>query len=95
MHALFDQLTEALEEMNIERSGGPDGVEIAFLKNLPEASRETLLKIINRRYSEQQNSDEWRSSLLIPIPKPGMTKRFGIVLLTSVIARLAERMISS
>ncbi len=71
----MEHLHDALDDMNPRKSGGPDGIEIAFLKKLPMIGKKRLLTLVNRSYAEVQTPARWRMSTLVAIPKPGVRKK--------------------
>lgn len=60
------------KQMNPQKTGGPDEVQISFLQDLPSLGKQWLLECINSSYVEGRTPAKWRFSRLIPIPKPGV-----------------------
>ena len=53
------------------KSTGPDGIPFSFLQNLSLSSLNILLKIFNIIWINNIFPKQWRTSHIIPIPKPG------------------------
>ena len=79
-------------------SPGPDLVPYDFLKNLPKIGKICLLRLYNLIWTKSIYPDEWRTAIVIPIPKPGKdpanSKSYRPISLTSCISKVMERMIS-
>lgn len=56
-------------------SPGPDDTSNIFLKKLPEAALEYLLKLYNLIWTKNVFPKKWLEATVIPIPKPGKDKK--------------------
>jgi ribonuclease HI len=80
------------------KAAGPDGILPEFLKHLPRVGMKWLHRIIATSFETGKVPDEWKLSTIVPIPKPGKDLTQAVsyrpVALTSVIAKVAERVIA-
>ena len=49
---------------------GPDGISYKMLKELPQNTRQFLLKLLYKFYQEAYFPDQWRVATVLPFPKP-------------------------
>ena len=96
--ALSDvELDAAIRACPIMSAPGRDGLTNAMMKKLCPALRAELLTLINLSFQQGVVPKEWRISTIVPIPKPNkdhtVTMSYRPVSLTSVISKLAERVI--
>ena len=93
----MDELTRQLQRCQLRKSPGPDELTAEHLKHLGPIARQTLLRLINKSWTEGTVPSEWRRATIIPIPKSGKDKRllasYRPIALTSHIAKLAERLV--
>lgn len=54
-------------------SPGPDGIHNSMLKQLPFYVKRKLLEAYNTIWKNGNFPELWRTSILVPIPKPPMT----------------------
>lgn len=91
------EMEAAIEKGNERSAAGPDGVTNSMLKNLPEAAKRNLLKLINNAWNEGNIPDGWKLSWVCPIPKPGKkpdcASNVRPISLTSILCKLMERMV--
>lgn len=94
------ELERALASLPRKKSApGADGVTTAALRNLDKASHPALLELLNRAWRDANIPSEWRSAIVVPIPKPGKPTKdpssFRPIALTSCMGKLLERMVKS
>ena len=65
-----DQVTSAIKSCRSSRSYGPDSLSIFPLKNLGPLATEHLTALYNESLKSCCLLSIWKSSLVIPIPKP-------------------------
>ncbi|KAM7297927.1 hypothetical protein ISCGN_023078 [Ixodes scapularis] len=94
------ELERALASLPRKKSApGADGVTAAALRNLDKASYPALLELFNRAWRDANIPSEWRSAVVVLIPKPGKPRKdpssFRPIALTSCMGKLLERMVKS
>ena len=89
----------ALRKMKKAGAEGPDGIAPLFLQNLGDAGKDWLLDCCNRSWRTGESPQSWRDATIVPVPKPGKAQgRIDSnrpIALTSVIAKLMERMVAN
>lgn len=66
------EMKAAIEQLGNERSAaGPDGITNAMFKNLPEAAKRMLIKLIKDVWHECNIPDRWKLFWVCPSSKPG------------------------
>lgn len=92
----MEELSTSLDKAKSGKAPGLDGLTAETLKHGGPRILQTLLSIINSVFEQQNPPDQWRQSVINPIPKKGnlslMTNYRGISLM-SVAAKLYNRMI--
>ena len=75
----------------------PDGIHNNLLKHLPEDTLKILKDILNKIWTLENSSHQWRAATVIPIPKPNRYHtdplNYRPVALTSCLCKVPERMI--
>ena len=66
-----DQVTSAIKSCRSSRAYGPDSLSIFHLKNLGPLATEHLTALYNDSLKSCRLLSIWKTSLIIPIPKPG------------------------
>lgn len=93
----FEELTWALSTTK-NTAEGEDEVGYPMLKNLPIGAKTILLDIINKVWEEGTIPPEWRTGLIIPLPKPNKdphkTDNYRPITLTSCFGKLVEKMVN-
>lgn len=91
------ELDAAIKQCRTKSAPGPDGVTVPMLRNAPDPTRKAMLAWFNRIWDSGVLPDEWKTSVVTPIPKPGKPatdpKNVRPISLTSVIGKLMERMV--
>ena len=73
-----DQVTSAIKSCRSSRAYGPDSLsQIFHLKNLGPLATEHLTALYNDSLKSFRLPSIWKTSLVIPIPKPGKTSSQG------------------
>lgn len=80
------------------KSVGEDSIGYPMLRRLPFTTKCTLLNIINRIWKDGVVPDQWKTGLVIPIPKPGKNHkevdRYRPITLLSCVGKLIEHMVN-
>ena len=78
---------------------GPDDIHYQMLKHLPNEALQTLLGALNDIWYSGNFPDSWRTSTVIPVPKPGKDKsdssNYRPIALTSCICKIMDRMVNN
>ena len=72
-----DQVTSAIKSCRSSRAYGPDSLSIFHLKNLGPLATEHLTALYNYSLKSCRLPSIWKTSLIIPIPKPGKDSSQG------------------
>ena len=72
-----DQVTSAIKRCRSSRAYGPDTLSIFHLKNLGPLATEHLTALHNDSLRSCRLPSIWKTSLVIPIPKPGKDSSHG------------------
>ena len=70
-------VTSATKSCRCSRAYGPDSLNIFHLKNLGPLATEHLTALYNYFLKSCRLSSIWKTSLVIPIPKPGKDSSLG------------------
>ena len=89
----MSMLNKVLKNMDGNKNGGADDIQIRFLHNLTDLGKQTLLGLINRTYRQGRTPAAWRLAEIVAVDKPGKPGEFRPISLTNVIARCAEKLI--
>ena len=73
-----DQVTSAIKSCRSSRAYGPDSLSIFHLKNLGPLAIEHLTALYNDSLQSCRLPSIWKTSIVIPIPKPGKDSSQGI-----------------
>ncbi|KAG0435362.1 hypothetical protein HPB47_018533 [Ixodes persulcatus] len=65
------ELGAAIQQCRSKSAPGEDGITVPMLRNAPLATRLVILKRFNEIWESGQLPEEWKLSLVTPIPKPG------------------------
>ena len=84
--------------MSRDSAPGHDGIRISMIRNLPSEMTERLLQLFNLIWSTGVLPLSWKTSLIIPILKPGKSSsslnNYRPIALSSVMGKLLERIIN-
>ena len=72
-----DQFTSAIKSCRNSRAYGPDSLSIFHLKNLRPLATEHLTALYNDSLKSCRLPSFWKTSLVIPIPKPSKDSSQG------------------
>ncbi len=82
-----------------DSSPGLDTIHYQLLKHLPDISLLLLLHIFNHIWVTQEFPSSWKTSIVIPIPKPGKNLSepgsYRPIALTSCLCKTMERIVNS
>ena len=92
------ELDLAIEQLQNKKSPGPDKIHPEFIKHLGRQGKEIILKLYNMCWNTTVPSD-WKKAIIIPILKKNKPSNninsFRPISLTSVIAKVMERMVAA
>ena len=92
-----DQVTSAIKSCRSSRAYGPESLSIFHLKNLGPLATEHLTALYNDSLKSCRLPSIWKTSLIIPIPKPGKDSSQGTsyrpILLSCPAAKVLEGLI--
>jgi ribonuclease HI len=92
----LDELKSAINCSN-DSTPGPDNVPYTFFKHSPEKFLPFILNLFNSVMESGNIPSEWKSQLIIPIPKPGkspfLESSYRPIALSSCFLKLLERML--
>lgn len=92
----FDDLRFATSETDDNKSPGPDGILIEFIKHMNVAAVETLLKFLNIVLANGIPAI-WRKAIVVPILKPEKPPEslssYRPIALTSILCKVYEKML--
>ena len=93
------ELEESLKQLEEGKSTGQDQIDNSMLKHLPLVTKQYLLDLYNKLWNEGSFPKEWRTSIIIPILKPGKEptnpRNYRPISLTSCVCKLLERMVNN
>ena len=95
----LNELDTAIGELKVNKACGDDGVCNEMLINLDSRNRAYVLKTINSSWIAGESYSGWNMGTIRPLVKPGKDKSllssYRPVCLMSVVAKLAERLITN
>ena len=74
---IIDQVTSAIKSCRSSRAYGPDSLNIFHLKNIGPLATEHLTALYNDSLKSSRLPSIWKTSFVIPIPKPGKNASQG------------------
>ena len=93
----LDELRDAISKLH-DSAVGPDDIHYHILKHLPLNAVNTLLETLNNIWFAGNFPPSWRTSTVIPIPKPAKDasdpNNYRPIALTSCLCKVMERMIN-
>ena len=91
------EILQGIKHLPSDRSFGKDEVHNQFLINLPKNKISDILGIHNRSWNQGVFPDEWKTAVIIPIPKPDknleLPESYRPIALLSCISKLIENMV--
>lgn len=95
----LEELNTALKRLQNRKASGTDEIKNELLKNLGGKAKLTILKLINRSWTESYLPSAWRTAIISPILKkekpPDQPQSYRPISLTSCMSKLAERMVNN
>ena len=92
------ELTSGIADLPPDKTYGKDEVHNLFLRNLPANKVQYLLGIINRSWRLGVIPEEWKTAVIIPIPKPEknleLPGSYRPISLLSCLSKLVENMVA-
>ena len=80
-------------------SPGPDEISYDMIRKLPPIAKNHILEIFNCIFENGEFPDQWRESVIIPVPKPGKKhsdpKNYRPIALTSTLCKTMERILNT
>ena len=67
----------ALESITMNKASGSDGIPVELFQSLKDDAVKVLHSICQQIWKTQQWPQDWKSSVLIPIPKKGNAKEYS------------------
>ncbi|XP_014228166.1 uncharacterized protein LOC106653279 [Trichogramma pretiosum] len=94
MPLTIEELDDAIDSAKKNSSPGLDQIEYIMLQNCPENLKEILLSIINEHINNNTFPEDWKSYLIILLPKDD-PKKFRPIALASCILKITEKIINT
>ena len=92
-----EELKTALRRLKTGKSPGEDDITNNMLVHLPDIGKEALLSLYNKSWESKSCPKEWKSAVIVTIPKPGkdpsLTTSYRPISLLSTISKLMERLV--
>lgn len=93
------ELEEAMQNLKLKKSPGPDGITNEMILHLGMKSKKVLLKIFNSSWKTGSVPQCWKEADMIPIHKNGKDKtraeNYRPISLTSCLGKLMERLVNA
>ena len=90
------ELDDSVQLLEEGKSSGEDQIDNTILKHLPQATKQYLLHLFNKLWTEGTFPLEWKTSIILPVLKPGKEqtnpKYYRHMSLTGNICKFFERM---
>ncbi|KAI5753545.1 hypothetical protein M8J77_001177 [Diaphorina citri] len=91
------ELESVIKLLKPHSSPGPDEIHNEMLRHLPHNTKKLLLKLFNLIWKEDEFPNDWKKSILVPIPKPNkdstLPENLRPINLTSCLCKLFERIV--
>ncbi|UYV72511.1 hypothetical protein LAZ67_9003466, partial [Cordylochernes scorpioides] len=91
------ELDYALENTDLNKTPGPDGIHGQMISNLDKNGKEILLDIFNNSWKTGKLPQDWKTATIIPIKKLDKSaddpKNYRPISLTSICCKLMEKII--
>ncbi|UYV64603.1 hypothetical protein LAZ67_3001280 [Cordylochernes scorpioides] len=91
------ELDYALENTDLNKTPGPDGIHGQMISNLGKNGKERLLDIFNNSWKTGKLPQDWKTATIIPIKKLEKSaddpKNYRPISLTSICCKLMEKII--
>ncbi|UYV75923.1 hypothetical protein LAZ67_13001821, partial [Cordylochernes scorpioides] len=91
------ELDYALENTDLNKTPGPDGIHGQMISNLGKNGKEILLEIFNNSWKTGKLPQDWKTATIIPIKKLDKSaddpKNYRPISLTSICCKLMEKII--
>ena len=84
-----------LGSLDVSKSNGPDGISARMLKSTSYSIAPAITKLFNMSIASGKLSTDWKSSLVVPIPKKGDPSNYCPISLLLVLSTVLERHMSN
>ena len=74
----LDELKNAINQTKEKSAPGDDLICYEMIKELPNESLKTLLKLYNKMWTEKKLPQEWKHAIILPFIKPQKIRRTQI-----------------
>jgi len=93
-----EEVLTMLEALDVSKSNGPDGISARMLKATAHSIAPAITKLFNMSIKNGRLPNEWKTSLVVPIPKkgdPSDPANYRPISLLPVLSKLLERHMSN
>lgn len=92
------EVQNAINELKINKSPGPDNISFEFLKQLPQETVKLIANIFNHIWIKEQFPQSWEEIEIVPILKPQKNKTdpksYRPIALSNTICKLLEKIVN-
>ncbi|VDO10343.1 unnamed protein product [Rodentolepis nana] len=92
------ELNAAIKQLKCKKSPGEDGIHPEFLIRMGPKAKETMLTLYNKIWETSLVPNQWKVAIVIPVLRKGKDPsnfdNYRPISLTSVLAKLMERMVN-
>ena len=93
-----ENVCELLESLDISKSNGPDGISARMLKYTAASIAPSITRLFNQSLQSCRIPSEWKSSLVVPVPKGSDTHsptNYRPISLLVVLSKILEKHVHS
>ena len=95
----MEELQECVRTLPSDKVTGEDEVHNKFLKNLPDHKMVELLRLANKSFRTAEIPNNWKKSLILPIPKAGKDLAdpgsYRPISLLSCVGKVVEKLVNT